>query len=337
MASQDGLLKEEGALADKPVRLAPRIACAALTIVRAYLERGRRPLPHEDCAALVAPFGTQPNLVLHQLERAGVLVGDGARGTGRARIVNPDQAVEAKAGGRVVRFWPDPEQAAEAALSKFAPDATVEGPPQATSVPPSPAKRRQHVRMTAEDLEGYLRERHPSDEFTTMQIVREADLSTGLAYARFDELVMSGRLVRSGGTKGNRDEPARYRLVEPGSVTAEVVPDVPYDASQTVSAIKTRSELEAELAGLVARRDAIEASEQIRLEARRKIDEALARIERLEAELVAARRQLVDSKDVIERNPVPDERSLLELDRGIRETSVLIEQYDFITARLLRR
>lgn len=231
--------KEEEVVRGPKRKLPPRIACATLVVIEAYLEGKRKPLPYSSCVQLVKPFGTQPNLVLHQIERAGFFLGDTSRAKNRDRIVNCDLGLEAKVEGVLVRFWPDPEPAARRAIKELFSHADRRAHTR-TSKPP-PISRSHTPAPTADEVLRLAREHFGAGEFTIPQL-RDAARLTLKAFDRMNALLKDGKVVQVGGT-GHKRNPRRFQVAGMEEVA---IPTTPVNSTM----LKSREELEAEVAFL---------------------------------------------------------------------------------------
>lgn len=233
--------KEDEVVRGPKRRLARRLACATLVVLEAYLEGKRRPLTYDQCVRLVKPFGTQPNLVLHEIEQAGFFIGDASKAKNRARIVNPNLGLEAMVDGVLVRFWPDPEPAARRAIQ----DLTSHAGGKVRHRTPKPPQIAQQPRSvpTADEVLALIREHFVDREFTIPQLRNVAGL-TLKAYDRVSTLVTEGRIVHVSGT-GHKSSPRHFRMAGMEDVAT---PTTPVSSPM----LKSREELEVEIASLIA-------------------------------------------------------------------------------------
>lgn len=301
------------------VRVARSRGLAFVALARAYLDGGRKPLPFKRCQELVRPFCTQPNLMLHNLEQDGHIGGDAARGTGRSRIVFVDKTVFTKEGDEEVQVWPE------------AGGATVSAP----ASPPRPARSSSETILTPERTLAYLRERFPDAEFTVKQVVDGTGMTQGSVYDRIRRFLADGDIEQSGGTKGRKNDPARYRLRVPAPAAGTGEADTPAPVIARPS-IKSKAELAAELAekrGELARLD--ETSRRRGAAEERKRDAELE-AGRLRALLLEEERKVAEAEAELTAVAPVDDTRRVELEAGIDRDAEILDRYDDLVARLTR-
>jgi len=338
--------KEEQVMNDQTVRLAQRNACAALALARTYIAGTRRPIPHEECVRIVAPYGTQPNLVLHLLEREGVLPSDSARGKNRARIVDLDRGVTAMVNKVVVRFWPDPEPAAEEALVRLAkvpaasrpkPSEAMPAEPLATEVVPRVRRARAPREEQAQKLCALLIERIGDAEFSVADVERVSGLPNSTTNGYLRRLVATGgvELLNEGVAKRGTKGRYRVRIAPAAAPTEELSAPASEPAQQSV--IRSRGEIES---GVRTKREMLgQMDERKRRFAELVSQEPERRRKVEEARQILAEAEAVLARTVAELDGLWD-RTSNELDaerlrQDIAGDEYLLEGYEDIVARLV--
>lgn len=324
MANDDGRarVREEEVVSEAnggtAVRVAKSRGLAFVALAKAYLDGARKPLTFQRCQELVRPHAAQPNLMLHNLEQDGLVSGDAARGTGRSRIVFVDKTVFVKEGDEEVQVWPE-----------------IAGVPAPNPAPPRPGRPPSGPILTPEETLAYLRGHYPAAEFTVKQVIDGTGMTQGSVYDRVRKFLADGDIEQSGGTKGRKDDPARYRIREP----APVAPAADADRavrSEIAPGIKSKAELLSELTAKRAELERLNEATRRRVEAERRRQAAESEAARLRVLLLEQERAVAEADaELVEIGPV-DDRLRADLEAGIARDAEILEQYDDILARLTR-